>query len=83
MKRLPTPRLVTVAAFTTITVIFWVFYGVYTVLTKKADININPDLLKPIDPKLETETLKTLEEKIFYEEEYTPTAQNQAQTPNP
>jgi hypothetical protein len=68
MKRPPTPRLVTVAIFTTITVIFWIFFSVYTVLTQTPDIKVPPELLEPIDPTLDIEALEDISGRIHFEE---------------
>ena len=68
MKKPPAPRLVTVAIFTTITVIFWIFFSVYTILTKEADIKVPPELLEPIDPTLDIESLQSISERVHFEE---------------
>lgn len=68
MKKPPAPRLVTVAIFTTITVIFWIFFSVYTVLTQTPDINVPPELLEPIDPTLDMESLQDISERVHFEE---------------
>jgi len=68
MKRPPAPRLVTVAIFTTITVIFWIFFSVYTVLIKTPDIKVPSELLEPIDPTLDLESLQDVSTKIHFEE---------------
>lgn len=68
MKKTRAPRLVTVAIFTTITIIFWIFFSLYNILTTQKDVQVNPRLLEPIDPSLNVELLNSLEEKTFYEE---------------
>lgn len=68
MKKLKAPRLVTVFIFTTITVIFWVFMGLYNVITSTPPINVDPELLKPINPILNQEALDRLENRIHFEE---------------
>jgi hypothetical protein len=68
MKKPPAPKLVTVAIFTTITVIFWIFFSVYTVLTQTPDIKVPPELLVPIDPTLDIEALEELSQRVHFEE---------------
>jgi hypothetical protein len=68
MKNPRAPRLVTVSIFTTITVVFWVFFTVYNILTSKPPVEVDPDLLTPLDPTLNTDTLSTLPSTKFYEE---------------
>jgi len=68
MKKPKAPRLVTVAIVTTITIIFWVFFSLYTVFTSKPPATIDPKLLLPLDPNLDTNALRQLEERVFFEE---------------
>jgi hypothetical protein len=83
MKRPPAPRLVTVAIFTTITVIFWIFFSVYTVLTQTPDINVPPELLEPIDPTLDIEALEDISGRIHFEESDVTSPIIDATTPSP
>ncbi len=68
MKKKKQPTLVTVLTFTTITIIFWVFFSVYKVLTTTPEVNIDPQLLEPINPSLDSNSLNKLEERTFFEE---------------
>lgn len=68
MKNPKAPRLVTVAILTTITVVFWVFLSVYRVLTTKPEPNVPPEILAPINPNLDKQTLETLSDRVFFEE---------------
>lgn len=68
MKKQKAPRLVTVAILTTVTLIFWVFFSLYNVLTSKPPNNIDPKLLEPLNPSLDRDTLGKLENRIFFEE---------------
>lgn len=68
MKKPKAPRLVTVAIFTTITIIFWVFFSLYSVLTSKPEVNVDPKLLEPINPTFDTKALNALDGRIFIEE---------------
>jgi len=68
MRKPKAPRSVTVAIFTTITIIFWVFLSLYRVLTTKPDAEVPPEILAPINPSLDTETLRILSNRVFFEE---------------
>ncbi len=68
MKKPKAPKLVTVAIFTTITIIFWVFISLYNIIMSTPDINVDPELLEPINPNLEKEALDRLEGRIFFED---------------
>jgi hypothetical protein len=68
MKKPKAPRTVTVAIFTTITVIFWVFFSLYNVLTSKPAVDVDPKLLEPINPNLNNEILDSLDGRVFIEQ---------------
>lgn len=68
MKKPKAPRLVTVAITTTITVIFWIFFTLYQVLTTKPPSSVAPELLAPIDPTLDTNSLSELKNRVYFEE---------------
>lgn len=69
MTKVRAPRLVTVAIMTTITIIFWVFFGVYNVLVSKPPVDVPPEILEPLDPTLDTEALGQIEQRVFFEED--------------
>lgn len=71
MKKPKAPRLVIVAIFTTITIVFWVFYSLYSVLVKTKNVELDPKLLAPITPSLDKTSLDKLEGRIFFEESQT------------
>ncbi len=68
MKKPRAPRLVTVAIFTTITIIFWVFFSLYKVFTSLEPVSVDPKLLEPLTPTLDTNALSQLEGRVFFEE---------------
>lgn len=68
MKKPRAPKLVTVAITTTITIVFWVFFTLYQILTKSPPPSVDPKLLEPISPTLETEVLGTLTKRVYFEE---------------
>jgi hypothetical protein len=69
MRKPKAPRLVTVAILTTVTVIFWVFLGVYEILTSKTPVAVPPELLTKIDPQLDIETLESIPQRMYFLEE--------------
>lgn len=92
MRKPKPPRLVTVFIFTTITLIFWIFFSLYNILTKPTSLDIEPKILEPISPDLDTKSLQALTEKLYFEEgqvviPINPTAQQQepkiTETPTP
>lgn len=68
MKKPKPPKLVTVAIFTTITVIFWIFFEVYETLSGAPSVTVDNDLLSPLDPTLDVAALQKLETRVFFEE---------------
>lgn len=68
MKKPKSPRLVTVAIFTTVTLIFWVFFSLYNILVSTPVIDVSADLLEPLNPELDTTVLNSLSDKVFVEE---------------
>ena len=66
--KIKAPRLVAVAVFTTVTIIFWVFYSLYVILTSQAPLDIPPEILNPITPELDIDTLNKLETKAYFEQ---------------
>lgn len=68
MKKPKTPKLVTVAIFTTITVIFWVFFEVYEALSDTPDIQVSENLLSPVNPQLDLQSLQQIETRMYIDE---------------
>ena len=62
------PKLVTIAVVTTITLIFWVFFGLYEILTTKSNVEVPEVLLQEINPTLDTTVLGQLQNRLFFEE---------------
>jgi hypothetical protein len=62
------PKLVTITILSTITIIFWVFFSLYQILTNKADTQVPETLLEEINPVLDTTTLNLIQNRLFFEE---------------
>lgn len=69
MKRPSPPSILTVAVITTVTIIFWIFFSVYQILTSKPDVDIPAQLLKPINPTLNQEILSNLNEGLDFQKD--------------
>lgn len=68
MYRPKPPKLVTIAIITTITIITWVFFGLYQILTEETDVNVPETLLQEINPTLDITTLNAVSGRLFFEE---------------
>lgn len=72
MKKPRPPRLVTIAVLTTVTIILWVFFGVYRILTSSPPTVVPEELLAPINATLDQEALGNIETRIFFTEDEIP-----------
>ena len=84
MKRPRAPKIVTVAILTTITIVAWIFFSVYRVLTQEPPVSVPEQILAPINPTLDAQALDRLENRIYFEENEvaalpTPTPQEEAE----
>lgn len=68
MRKPNPPKLVTVALTTTITIVFWIFFTLYKVLTTAPEPSVSDKLLEPILPQLDTESLGKINDRIFFDE---------------
>ncbi|KKQ42621.1 MAG: hypothetical protein US60_C0015G0032 [Microgenomates group bacterium GW2011_GWC1_37_8] len=68
MKKPRAPRLVTVAVFTTITIVFWVFFTLYNILIGKPDLKIDEKILEPLEPSLDSSSLNQIEGRVYFDE---------------
>lgn len=69
MKKPKPPSIITVAIITTITIIFWIFFEVYQILTGPVDVEVPEKLLKPLNPTLNQEILSELKGKIDFQKD--------------
>lgn len=63
------PNSVTVIVITTVTIIFWVFFSVYRVLTSQPEPDVPPEILAPLNPNLNQDALQRIENGIYFDEE--------------
>lgn len=67
MRKPKPPKIVGLAILTTITIVFWVFYGLYSTLTKNLPVSVPEEILSPINPELDITLLDAIVGKEFYE----------------
>jgi len=71
MKKPKPPSLVTVSVITTITVILWVFFGVYQILKSSISVDISPEVLAPISPNLDERALAQIQQRLYFDDKDT------------
>jgi len=69
MKKQKKPNLVILGILTLITVLFWIGFSVYRSLTSEAPVKVPSEILEPISPTLDTETLSKVGNKLFFLEQ--------------
>lgn len=72
MKKQKLPNLVTVLILTLITVIMWVVFDVYRIVNKPSDPSVPAEVSEPINPTLDEETIKALENRIIFDDSQIP-----------
>ena len=65
MKQQKLPNLVNIAIFSLITILAWIGFGVYRQITKEPEPEVNPEILEPLDPTLNTAILNQLEGRVY------------------
>lgn len=74
MNKLKSPRLVTLAIITTATIIFWIFFEVYRIFTTPSPAEVPEELMRPINPTLDSEGLDNIQARNYFEEGQIPNA---------
>ncbi len=72
MRKLKAPRLVTISIITTATIILWIFFEVYRIFTAQPASSVPEELLVPISPSLDTQSLNNIQGRILFSEEEIP-----------
>ena len=75
MKKSSLPSLITLLIFTLITAFVWVVFTIYRAFSVKPPPSVPEEVSRPLDPKLDTETLKNIESKIFLDDSQIPEIQ--------
>jgi hypothetical protein len=63
-KKLKTPTLVTTAILTLITVVFWIAFEVIRTVTTKPPPTVPEEIISPLNPTLDENTLNKLQQRI-------------------
>lgn len=61
-KKLPSPVVLMILSL--ITVLFWVMFSIYRVFTTKPTPNVSEEVLKDLDPKLDSLIIREIEKRI-------------------
>ncbi len=69
MKKQKKPSLVILGVLTLITVLFWIGFSAYRSLTSEAPVKVPSEILEPISPTLDIETLSKVGGKLFFLEQ--------------
>ena len=64
-KKLPIQ--VVLAILTTITVVFWVGFSVYSAFVTDAPDQVSEEILKPLSPELNLQTLAEVEKRLYFD----------------
>ena len=65
MKKIRTPTAVTSAVLTMVTIFFWVGFEVYRGLTVKPPPPVPVEIIKPLEPTLDTSLLDKLNQRLI------------------
>lgn len=68
MKNVKAPNIVIVGVITVITIVLWIIFGVYKLLTTPQDVDVPSEVIAPLSPALDQESLSSLEQRIFFTE---------------
>lgn len=68
MKSPKPPNIVLVGIITVITIVLWIIFGVYKLVTTPQDVDVSSDILSPVSPTLDQEGLSILEQRLFFTE---------------
>lgn len=88
MKKAKIPGIVTTAIITTITIFTWIVFSVYRAFTTTPPVSVPPEVLVPLSPELDDQSLARLSERLYFEEGQTqavliPEELTQEPTPTP
>jgi len=68
MKKPKVPELVTTAIITTVTIFSWIAFSVYRAFITTPTVNVPPEILAPLSPELDTDTLSRVGDRLYFEE---------------
>ncbi len=62
------PNLIILLILTSITIVFWVVFSIYSAVSKPPNIELPNELLEDVNPKLDSETVNQIKSRNYYEE---------------
>ncbi len=65
MRKRSQPRILTLAILTTLTILTWVAFEVWRSFTKPQQVQVDNQLLKPLDPSLDAATIGKLKGGLY------------------
>lgn len=65
MEKTKLPNKIVLIILTSVTILLWVAVSVYTAISKKTPAVVSKEILLPLNPKLDIETLNQMEERIY------------------
>ncbi len=68
MKKSKAPSYVTIAILSVITVFFWIIFSVLRLLRAPTETKVPDEILSPLNPTLDLDTLNNLENRLFFTE---------------
>lgn len=68
MEEQKRPSFITIGILTVITIFLWIGFSTYRALTISPPAKVSDEILKPITPSLDTETLSKINQREFFEE---------------
>lgn len=66
------PSLVSILILTLVTTLAWVSFTVYRALTIKPAPVVPADISQPLSPTLDTETINSLQNKLYFDDSQVP-----------
>jgi hypothetical protein len=72
MEKKKMPNLVALGILTLVTIILWIGFGTYRAITSEAPAKVTAEILEPLSPILDTETLGLISNRLFFQEQELP-----------
>lgn len=84
MKKKSLPKPITILVLTLMTAVVWVGLSIYRAVTIKPAPTVSEDILKPLNPTLNTSAIDQMESSIYFEDSEIPEISiGVSQTPGP
>ena len=84
MKKQKKPNVVILGILTLVTILLWIGFSAYRSITSEAPVKVPSEILAPISPTLDTETLGEVADRLFFlEQEWAETVHIAPPSPSP